>query len=303
MDFQFTQCDDFNALGFCPPTGVPAAAGDPYLGLLVDGHPRNYINNQGGFSGKMQLDWHASEDILVYASASRGLKGGGLNAPLDGFLEDSAVLYNPENLNAYEVGYKGTHFDGKMRLNVGAFYYDYNDFQAFIFEGNTSFIVNKEAEIYGGEAELIVAPGDGWELIGGLTLLEATVFDIDVNGVLYDQEIMMAPGLAANALVRKEWMLKNGSGVTVQVDGNYVSRQYFNNINHETMHGDAYVLANARITYVSADESYEVSAYINNITNKRYKKFGFDISAFDNFSILTYGKPRWAGVNFKYRWN
>jgi len=51
------------------------------------------------------------------------------------------------------------------------------------------------------------------------------------------------------------------------------------------------------------DFRFEVSAYINNITNKYYKAFGFDISPFDNNLILTSGKPCWVGANFKFRWN
>ncbi|WP_019529828.1 TonB-dependent receptor [Dasania marina] len=301
MDFQMTQCDGL--LGeFCPLT-LPAADSDPLLGFLVDGRKRQYSRHDGDYSGKIQLDWRPdfAVDSLIYSGISRGTKGGSFNAPLDGFLSDAEIAFEPEILTSYEIGYKGTLIEDKLRLNAAVFYYDYSDYQAFLFVGNTSQIVNKEADIKGAEIELVITPGDGWDILLGLSKLDATVHDIDVNGTLYDQDIILSPDLTANATIRKAWAISSGAELSAQITASYVDDQFFNTVNHDTIHADSYTLYGMRLGYVSADEKWSTSLFVDNLTDKRYRNFGFDISAFDNFTILSYGKPRWAGVNIKYQ--
>ena len=40
--------------------------------------------------------------------------------------------YDGENITSYELGYKGTHFDGRLMLNLAAYYYDYQNYQDHI---------------------------------------------------------------------------------------------------------------------------------------------------------------------------
>ena len=68
------------------------------------------------------------------------------------------MTYDPEQLDAYEVGFKATLFDGLARLNGAAYYYDYKDYQAFFIIGIQTFTVNTDAESKGGELELISQP-------------------------------------------------------------------------------------------------------------------------------------------------
>jgi iron complex outermembrane receptor protein len=41
---------------------------------------RAYHEDEGLWSGKAQLDWHAADHLLVYAGVNRGVKAGGFNA-------------------------------------------------------------------------------------------------------------------------------------------------------------------------------------------------------------------------------
>lgn len=91
------------------------------------------------WAGKIQLDWKPTDDTLIYAGINRGVKAGSYNAPLLGgyFLSggDSALPYDEEVLLSYEVGLKTSFHDGRTRLNASAYYYDYTDYQAFLFAG------------------------------------------------------------------------------------------------------------------------------------------------------------------------
>ena len=112
------------------------------------------------FTGRAVLDWQVTPDNLLYFSYSRGYKSGGINPPLSPVfaVPDS---FAPEFVNAFEIGSKNTFANGKLTLNLTAFYYDYSDLQLSRIVARTSVNDNVGAEIYGLEAEAIVRPAPG----------------------------------------------------------------------------------------------------------------------------------------------
>ncbi len=109
------------------------------------------------FTGRAVLDWQVSDDSLIYLSYSRGYKSGGINPPLQPIfaVTDS---FEPEFVDAFEIGSKNTFLDGSLRLNLTAFYYKYKSLQLSRIVARTSVNDNVDADIYGFEAEGIVAP-------------------------------------------------------------------------------------------------------------------------------------------------
>ncbi len=100
------------------------------------------------WAGKAQIEYRPSRDLLFYAGINRGVKGGGVNAQSFTLpLAPDQLVYGPETLISYEVGEKYTN--GKLTINSAAFYYDYNDFQAFLFTNAAGFTQNLPSKIYG----------------------------------------------------------------------------------------------------------------------------------------------------------
>lgn len=255
-------------------------------------------------SGKIQLDYTLTDDVLVYAGVSRGMKGGGFTAPLDGFLPADELTFKPEVLTSYEMGVKSTFLDGRARFNASMFYYDYSDYQGFVFQGLTSVVRNHDATIKGAEAEFYFSPSEGWDISLGVSALDATVQDVEVStGVFKDQDMITAPDLTANWLVRKSWALES-SEIALQVDGQYVGEQQYNTTNSALTHGDSYKLWNAKASYVAdhGDNSWEVSIFAKNFGDEEYKTYAFDLGAFFGYTLEVYGPPRWVGAQFQYRW-
>ena len=62
-------------------------------------------------AGKVQLNWQANDDLLVYAGVSRGVKAGGFNAVF-GLPDPTKAPYDKETPIAYEVGFKSTLMNG-----------------------------------------------------------------------------------------------------------------------------------------------------------------------------------------------
>lgn len=93
----------------------------------------NYFGGVGRFTGessftdpRLTLRFKATPEIMFYGSAARGTRSGGINA----LISDPAFLtYKPETNNTFELGFKSTLADGRMQLNVSAFYIDWTDAQ------------------------------------------------------------------------------------------------------------------------------------------------------------------------------
>ncbi len=74
------------------------------------------------------LSWNATDDVLLYANAGRGFKGGAFdNRALA--LGDNPI--SPEFLDSFEIGIKSTLANGTVRFNAAAYTYTWEDIQLF----------------------------------------------------------------------------------------------------------------------------------------------------------------------------
>ncbi|WP_233710363.1 TonB-dependent receptor [Pseudomaricurvus albidus] len=269
-------------------------------------------------TAKLELDWHVSEDTLLYVSYNRGIKAGGFNAPLDstdlidgdpanGTAED--MKFDEEVLNAYEFGFKTSFFDGLARLNGAAYYYDYNDYQAFRLEGLTQYVFNTDAEVKGWELELQASPIAGLDVLLGVGYIDNTVEDAYQlpSGQFVDRTAVLTPEWNINALVRYEWEFMGGM-LAVQADATYMDDHYFQLKNSPVGAEDAYTITNARISYTSEDERWVVAGFVKNVTDEEYRTMVFDLAstpANGGFGMAEnyYGTPRWWGVSASYKFN
>ena len=149
---------------FAVPFGVTSAFSSPFVGSF-DADPGRAGNqltqdrnaNFSEITGRAVIDWKITDDSLLYASYSRGYKSGGVNPPLSPVFAVSEN-FNPEFIDAFEVGSKNSFLDGRLRLNATGFYYKYKGLQLSRIVARTSVNDNVNAEIYGLEFDAIVAP-------------------------------------------------------------------------------------------------------------------------------------------------
>ncbi|MEJ2088652.1 MAG: TonB-dependent receptor, partial [Gammaproteobacteria bacterium] len=111
------------------------------------------------WSGRIGLDWFVTDDSMIYAFYSRGYKPGGLNPaiPVD-FQSTSQFSFDPEKIDAFEIGTKNTFLNGSMVVNGAFFFYDYKGLQVTRIANNTSLNDNIDAEIWGIEGEMFWRP-------------------------------------------------------------------------------------------------------------------------------------------------
>jgi iron complex outermembrane receptor protein len=130
-------------------------------------------------TGRVVLDWAMGDSTMAYASYSRGYKGGGFNPPFDpAVFPNASRTFDPETINAFEVGTKSIFADGDLTLNLAAFYYDYEGLQVSRIVNRTSFNENVDAEITGLEAEFVWSPTDNLVINGMVSLLDTEIGDV-----------------------------------------------------------------------------------------------------------------------------
>jgi outer membrane receptor protein involved in Fe transport len=111
-------------------------------------------------TGRFTVDWKPTDDNLVYASLARGYKGGGFN-PGATVLSGIKPAFDPEFVNAVEIGTKNTFADRRVTINLTGFYYDYKGYQISKFANQTISTENVDAKVKGVEFEAAFEPVKG----------------------------------------------------------------------------------------------------------------------------------------------
>ena len=253
------------------------------------------------WAGKAQLEFRPSRDLLLYAGINRGVKGGSYNAKLpDGTppLADSQIPYLPEEIVSYEGGFKATFLNGKATFNGAAFYYDYSNYQAFTFANVSGYVQNRPARTYGAEFELTLNPVDGLQIGAAASFFNARVKNLEVApGVTRDVRPAFAPETQLSGRISYTPPVSVAGGkLTLGVDGSYTAGFYHNLRNFDANWLEGYSLFNARIGWESDDEKFRLGFFVNNLTDKRYKTVGYDLSTLCGCTEESYGRPRWWGI-------
>jgi outer membrane receptor protein involved in Fe transport len=124
-------------------------------------------------TGRLTVDWKPdlafTDETLLYASYAHGYKAGGMNPPAAGLVcyagcgnyvdewnARSAVkpkTFDAEAVDAFELGAKNTLLDGRVTLNLAAFYYDYEGYQLSQIVDRSAITQNFDATVWGLEIE------------------------------------------------------------------------------------------------------------------------------------------------------
>ena len=288
--------DPTNRIAVLTPPAIPA------LGNELFDYPKSLSNTLA--SGKAQVDFHLSDDLLAYVSYNRGVKGGGFTAPLFPItITDLSTLeFRPEKLSSYEVGIKSEFLDHTLRVNAAAYYYDYHDYQALLYTISLEqLIVNADARHEGAEADITWVPNSSWRFGFGAGYVDAIVKNVDARGttVKADYTPPNAPRWSANALARYTLPVGPGS-LSFQLDGNYMSRFWFNLSDLPIVEQAGFGVGNVRLFWTPSSGKYEVGASVENVTDRHYGVMGFDNTAVNGLAQLYPGNPRWWKAHVLY---
>ena len=254
-------------------------------------------------SPKIGVQYYPSEEVMLFASLSRGFKSGGWNADTITTLE--GIAFDPEEATSFEAGLKSTLFERRLRLNLTGFVTRYEDYQVFQFitlsNGGTLITFTNAGEVttQGLEAEIEAVPVSGLTLSASGAYTEAK-FDSFADGgglgVNYDgHDLPYAP--RTKFYLGADYRLPVGPGeASFHVDYSYTGDQYVSSSNSAASRLPGYGLVNARVSY-AFDNGWEISAFGQNLADKRYLRT--HDTSFLGSERGRYGMPRTYGVRLK----
>jgi len=266
---------------------------------------------------RIAVDYEFVPDVRGYVQVATGFKGGGINPRP--YYPEQAVAFGIEEATSYEVGIKSMLFGRKLRLNADYFHNDYTGYQGQVsscpdispilppgvpvFCGATRNV--GDAKIDGVEVEFDARPIPGLSIDGSLSYINFRF----VSGL---STSAIVPGVTQAAYVPK-WKYALGAQyeldlgkigtLTPRLDWTWQSAMDSNLPNslpgYTYGRVDSRGLLNARLTYRTADENWEVSLAATNLTNRFYyvNKFDQYVQSTNVYGLP--GRPREVMVSLK----
>ena len=271
-----------------PPAG--ACTGD-YPGDCVGG-PNNGNEVDSKVTWKVGLNYQMDPANLFYASVATGFKPGGFN-DFDP-KTNSTAPYRPEDLTAYEVGYKGRPLD-KLTFTSSLYYYDYsadqiNGLVLFPLPGGgccdgVLYTQVVPAKIYGWESEARYALTHDTTLTAALALEHSSFTTLNIiapaflggapNANFHNYSIPNTPntvlnlGANHNIALAKEAQLRLHAGT--KISSGYDLDDFANGVRFRA---PSFTRSSATITYATPGDRLTVQLFIENIENKVQRTSG-----------------------------
>ncbi len=121
---------------------------------------------------RFAANFKPTDDVLLFASATKGFKSGGWNARATSATQ--FLPFGPEKVWSYEAGIKSDWFDNRVRANITGFWMEVEDLQVLAGlltpAGTLSFLTRNFADYQnkGIEAEFVFVPVDGLNLYANI---------------------------------------------------------------------------------------------------------------------------------------
>ena len=268
--------------------------------------------------GKLALELTTDTENLLFASLTRGYKAGGFNSEED-LPSENYRQFDTEYQWNYELGAKHYSPTGLFSSSFTAFYADRKDLQLKSSTYDKSqnkwieYIANAgKGYSYGIEWEITLQLQDNLRIASSLGLLKTKITEHDVSNSeseeskpktnvfnLKGREVAHAPEYSFTTSVQYD--LSEKLTATIEIEG----KDKFYYSDSHNFQSQAYKLVNARLAYQT--NGYQVTAYINNATDKDYGVRGFSGwdadprsgEGFDEQSYQQLGAPKVIGLSLR----
>lgn len=280
---------------------------------------------------KVGVEYDLSDDSMLFASVGTGYKAGG-------FSNTDSIAFEPEELTAYELGFRNLFMDGRLQLNGDIFFWEYENRQESQVGSDLSGIIGQtivnagESEIKGFGVDIVFAATENDRIRFAAEYLDAEYTDFTflqgesfTNGVcpttptgnmvaapgppgsmtpelLVDCtgfESTRSPELSGNASYVHTFDLENGS-LDANLNASYKDQVWTTANFLAAQRVPDLLTINASLTYNSADGQYTVVGYINNIDEDATFSAGLNHTQVPELVGFSPTPPRTYGVRVRY---
>ena len=303
------------------------------VGVRVSSLEQYFSNTLSGtddspVSPKFNLSWRPRNDMLVYFNYATGFRPGNVNNHMEfnarqydlkliparlalgldatDLYEGKALalsrrFFDGDEVANYELGFKSTLFDGRVRLMASVYYLDWEDMivvetdPVLGDQGNQLNFYNTNsggAEIEGVELEIVAFLTDRLSIrvagdVNDTAVKESPLF---ARGFEDDNELIHAPNHSVSIALDYDIPLRNGWMVSLHADHSIVDEQFTNTANTRSI--PKWDKTNARIT--ARRDQWRVALYSTNLTNEEI------IRNLQGASTYYWHAPRQIGIEVGY---
>jgi iron complex outermembrane receptor protein len=274
---------------------------------------------------KAAMEYRFSQSMMSYVSVSTGYRAGGINtAP------GVNPAWEPEKLTAYELGLKSELLDGKLMMNLAAWYNDFRDAQS------QSFLVlpfpgSPEATEYTGnggsydakgvEAEIQWTPTARWNIGAQLSYTKAKFGNYTVPGLAglgdipghTDGDTLSLKGW--RPALTPEWViglqtsytipLNSWGSLTPYLQTTYASDYYASDYNLAGVQQRSHTRTDLRFIWLAPKGNFQIQFYYLNAEDEAVKNWARVYSPAARPDITTlqanWRNPNTYGIIFDYR--
>lgn len=294
----------------------------PFVDPSLDG-TYSGAQDESELSGTVRLSRQVG-DYLVYGGYARGYKGGGFNMDRTGLISPILTLlttgtanvpgvhewvFNPETVDAFEVGTKFEFENRRATMDVNLFHEKFEGFQLTTFTGLAFEALNiPEVTSQGIEIEARGMVVGGVEIFGGVTYADVKYGEGPEYGVRSGQQMTHAPKWTGVAGATMRFPVGNLNGA-FHLDARYTSDHNTGSDLDIEKHQDAFTVVNARLMLSCAGTPrWTVDLWARNLLDEDYFVTAFDAplqgsgtgpGSTQSFNAFL-GNPREYGVSFRY---
>ena len=265
------------------------------------------------FNPRVSLSFKPSTDHMVYASYAQGFKGGSFDPRGDARIAPDTdrngvrsyqeiydfFLFEPETVDTYELGYKGTFLNGDGRVALTGFYSDYKNVQIpgsvgvdanndGIFESFAGVTTNAakarfkgiELETYAKFARGFAGDGSSLNFTGMLGYIDGEFREYIVNGIDLSnvRRIQNTPKWTAAGTLGADVPVGSGD-LALSTTLSYRSKTNQFEVPSPYLDQKGYALLDASIVWTAPDDRFSLGLHGRNLTDKQYITSGYQFVA------------------------
>lgn len=256
-------------------------------GVTLSLSPQEGRRRFSNWTYKLRTEYDLTPENLLYASFSTGFSPGDVSVTTDATGQPMVIQLKDQTLKAYEIGSKNRFLGNKLQVNGSIFYYDYSGYQNSGIDvdprpgPNIAFatLVSPQKTI-GGELELTYQLTRHDRIAMNLAYTRARYVDrpAQFQEFIARRAVSQVPPFTATLAYSHSFDISDGSSLTLSADGRYLAPHDGGIITAEQLalgglpliRVSSTAIANLNATWTSSDRRFSLSAYVRNVTDKRY---------------------------------
>ncbi|WP_220812363.1 TonB-dependent receptor [Pseudomonas paralcaligenes] len=273
---------------------------------------------ESNLSGQLAASYRFADDLLGYASWSRGYKAGGINLEVIG--PNVQPTFDAERVTSVEVGLKSSFWNDRATLDLALYQADVDDYQALTNRApaneyappiRDNLINVGKVRLRGIELDGLLRASERVDLRLGVAWSDARYRDFpnapcspsvaqwscDLKG----ERLFNAPEWSATAGVDYRHPLEQGLELFGALDYSFRSGYYGTLEGGEGSYQPSYALTNLRLGLRRADRRWEAELWARNLFDEDYITAVYAQLGAGDYGVLT-GDPRSLGVTLRTRW-